>query len=93
MRDYDQLVADPATRDFQYLFAGSSTTRTRTFRMPSNRTQRPISSAPATPEEEQQLLDVVKAMLPLYLDPALDFFDYFMTDAGDPALHHAFAGS
>ena len=80
MRDYDSLIANPATKDLQYLFAGSYDHENYELSRVPVEPHPEIAGSSSNPEELDKLTAVVEQMLPLYLEPALDFFDYFLGD-------------
>jgi hypothetical protein len=75
MLDYERLMADPATAPYQYLHAGSTDHENYRF-----------EDVPIAPSDDHATDDAaLERMLPRYLEPALDFFDAFLTGAADPA--------
>jgi hypothetical protein len=75
MLDYERLMADPATAPYQYLHAGSTDHENYRF------DDVPIGEA----DDHATNNDALERMLPLYLRPALDFFDAFLAGRTDPA--------
>ena len=78
MADYDRLIADPNLRGYQYLFAGSFDHENYELRDVPVKPHPSINGPTDSAEAQAQMLETVQAMLPLYLDPALDFFDVFL---------------
>jgi uncharacterized protein len=75
MLDYETLMRNPETAPFQYLHAGS--TDHENYGVENV----PIPASADHAEHD----DALEQMLPPYVEPALDFFDAFLTGRSDPA--------
>jgi predicted acyl esterase len=75
MLDYERLMADPEAAPFQYLDAGSTDHENYRY-----------ETVPVPESDDHSVHDdAMEEMLPRYLAPALDFFDVFLAERGDPA--------
>jgi predicted acyl esterase len=75
MLDYEALMANPETAPFQYLHAGST-----------DHENYKLEDAPIPASADHAVHDdALELMLPAYIEPALDFFDAFLTGRTDPS--------
>ncbi len=75
MRDYTRLSRDPRVGHLQYLVADST-----------DHENYQLADVPVPDElDHDQHDDALDRMIPVYLGPALDFFDAFLAETRDPA--------